>query len=62
MVINATPQTILQIQPRRNRNAVTSWRNATEVLVNMSFCFVESLNRILAPQSTVNPQTNVPEK
>ena len=62
MVIKATPQTILHIQPSKKRNAVTSCRNATEVLVSMSFCFVESLNRILAPHSTVRPHTNVPGK
>jgi hypothetical protein len=61
MVMKAAPQTMLQIQPRRKRNAVTNCRRATQVLAQITFCFVIVLNLIALPQRTVKPLTNVPE-
>ena len=60
IVINATPQTMLQIQPRRNRNAVRNCRKATHVFEHITFCFDIVLYRIALPQSVVRPATNVP--
>lgn len=60
IVMKATPQTMLHIQPRRNRKAVRNCKNATHVFEKMTFCFVMFLKRIVLPHSTVNPAMNVP--